>query len=145
MTNSHIVDVLGICARRFNDDLLRSKTVELMKSFIRMMHFEGDPKRPNCFEPYNPTNGKASTYRGVDDYQHSWVNELIMKYLVGINFEEDAIIVDPFPFDESFMVSKVSIRGKELDVSWDKKAFIVTYDGKIVSRKNTLTKVTIKN
>jgi len=144
MTNSHIADVLGICARRFDDTLLRNKTIELIKKFIRMMHFEGDPKRPNCFEHYNPNNGKASTYRGVDDYQHSWVIELIMKYLVGIDFEENAIIVDPFPFDETFSVSKVPIKGKELDVSWDKIEFLVKYDGKVITKERQLKKVMIQ-
>ncbi len=143
MTNSHIVDMLGFCARRFDDPLLRDKTVELLRKFITMMHFDGDPKRPNCFEHYNPFNGKGSTYRGVDDYQHSWVNDLILKYLVGIDFEEDQLIIDPFPFHNHFSVRNLTIAGKELQVSWDGKSFVVVWEGKPFFESSCPTKVPI--
>ncbi|HPE69823.1 MAG TPA: trehalase family glycosidase [Thermotogota bacterium] len=130
MTNSHLADALGICARRFDDPLLREKTVELVQKFIRMMHFDGDPNKPNCFEHYNPSNGKASTYRGVDDYQHSWVNDLILKYLVGIQAGEQTLLVDPFPFGVPFAVSNLSLRGYKLDIRWTGEEFTVKLDGK---------------
>ncbi|MBI3194859.1 MAG: hypothetical protein HYZ34_10400 [Ignavibacteriae bacterium] len=99
MTNSHIAEALAQTAIRFNDQDLKVKTVEFISKFIRMMFFDGDPKRPNCFEHYDPFTGEPSVYRGVDDYQHSWVNDLILKYIAGIRFENWKLIWDPFPFD----------------------------------------------
>jgi hypothetical protein len=80
MTNSHIAEAIMMSAHRFNDQGLGKKGIKFIREFIRMMFFDGDPKRPNCFEHYNPFNGEPSVYRGVDDYQHSWVNDLIIKY-----------------------------------------------------------------
>lgn len=136
MTNSHIVDVLGICSRRFKDSLLREKTVELIRKFVRMMFFEGDPKRPNCFEHYNPFNGKASVYRGVDDYQHSWVIDLLFKYLAGIHVSEDGIDFDPFPFDLDFEINNLKLAGKSLKVVSREGIFKANYDGELTVKNN---------
>lgn len=131
MTNSHIIEVLGICSRRFKDSLLREKTVELIRKFVRMMFFEGDPKRPNCFEHYNPFNGKPSVYRGVDDYQHSWVIDLLFKYLAGIDISEDGIDFDPFPFDLDFEIDNLKLAGKPLKVVSREGVFKANYDGEL--------------
>ncbi len=134
MTNSHMVDVLGFCARRFGDRLLREKTVELVEKFIKMMYYEGDIERPNCFEHYNPFNGKACVYRGVDDYQHSWVVDLLFRYLAGIDFTEDGPMLDPFPFDIDFELDNLVIAGKELRIRSEKGIFEAQYDGKRINR-----------
>lgn len=130
MTNSHIADVLGLCARRFEDNLLKEKTVELILKFIRMMYYEGDLARPNCFEHYNPFNGKASTYRGVDDYQHSWVIDLLFRYLAGIELSQDSLIIDPFPFGIDFEIENLIIKGKELSVKFLNGVLQASYSGK---------------
>ena len=74
-----------------------------------MMFFDGDPARPNCFEHYHPYSGLPSLYRGVDDYMHSWVNDLIIRYVCGVRPEGDRIVVDPFPFGlRSFLFRECS-------------------------------------
>ncbi|MCP4728318.1 MAG: hypothetical protein GY863_24995, partial [bacterium] len=95
MTNSHIAEALARSAIMFNDSELRARTVEFINKFIRMMFFDGDIEKPNCFEHYNPNSGKPSVFRGIDDYQHSWVVDLIIKYICGIRPEKDKIIIDP--------------------------------------------------
>jgi len=134
MTNSHMVDVLGFCARRFDDRLLREKTVELVKKFIKMMYYEGDIERPNCFEHYNPFNGKACVYRGVDDYQHSWVVDLLFRYLAGIDFTENDLTLDPFPFGIDFELDNLTIAGKKLRIRSRKGIFEAEYNGKTINR-----------
>ncbi len=79
---------------------------------------------------YNPFTGKASHYRGVDDYQHSWVVELIVKYTAGIRPRDDGVVVDPFPFDlENLHIDGVPVRGHRLGVKRIDDRFRVSLDG----------------
>jgi hypothetical protein len=97
MTNSHIAEALAYSAINI-DKKLAKYAVEFINKFIRMMYHDGNIEKPNCYEHYNPENGKACVYRGVDDYQHSWVADLIIKYVAGIQFDEEGIIINPLPF-----------------------------------------------
>jgi hypothetical protein len=136
MANSHIAEGLARTAIRFQDEELRGKTVEFISKFIRMMFFDGDPQRPNCFEHYNPFTGMPSMYRGVDDYQHSWIVDLIIKYVTGIRVEEDEIIVDPFPFKlKWFEIDQVLIRGSLFRVKSTKNSFTVWRNQKKIAEK----------
>ena len=78
MTNSHVCEALARASICFDPEL-RPRAAELIRRFIRMMFANDDLALTNCFEHYSPTTGKASFYRGVDDYQHSWVVDLIVK------------------------------------------------------------------
>ena len=130
MTNSHIAEALASTAISFADDSLRRKTAEFITRFVTMMFFDGDPHRPNCYEHYNPVSGQPSVYRGIDDYQHSWVNDLILKYVCGIRPEEFSVVVDPFPFGmKQVTVDNVLIRGRLIRVHIQGKHFRVWLDG----------------
>ncbi len=132
MTNSHIAEALAACSIRFDDTLLRKKTAEFISKYVHMMFFEGDPRRPNCFEHYNPFTGKPSIYRGIDDYQHSWVNDLIIKYVCGIRPDEFSVTIDPFPFGlKSFTIDRVFIRSRWLKVELQGNKYTVSLDGKM--------------
>jgi hypothetical protein len=130
MTNSHIAEALASTAINCGDALLRRKTAEFITKFIQMMSFDRNPNLPNCFEHYNPYSGKPSVYRGIDDYQHSWVNDLIIKYVCGIRPEEFSVIIDPFPFNiDRVSIDCVLIRGRKLRVQIRGKRFTVWLDG----------------
>ena len=130
MTNSHIAEALATTARRFNDELLRKKATEFITKFIHMMFYDGDVERPNCFEHYNPFSGKACEYRGVDDYQHSWVNELLIKYVAGVRPENHAVMIDPLPFDLDYVrIDDVPVRGRRVGVERAGENFTVYLDG----------------
>jgi hypothetical protein len=117
MTNSHIAEALAVSAQRFDDDLLREKATEFISRFVQMMFYDGDVDRPNCYEHYNPISGKACEYRGVDDYQHSWVNELLIKYVAGIRPEEEGVVIDPLPFGfEHVRIADVPVRGRRISI-----------------------------
>jgi hypothetical protein len=95
-----------------------------------MMFFNGDPGRPNCFEHYNPLTGKGSIYRGIDDYQHSWVVDLLIAYVCGIRPSVDGLVVDPFPFGLAHAaIDDVIIRGRRVRVEVTKRRFTVWVDG----------------
>ncbi|HZY10541.1 MAG TPA: trehalase family glycosidase, partial [Bacteroidota bacterium] len=131
MTNSHIAEAIAQTSIRFNDEELRARAVEFITKFIRMMFFSGDSKRPNCFEHYNPLTGQPSLYRGVDDYMHSWVADLIIKYVGGIRPEDDLVVIDPLPFNLSYLIlENVFIRGHLMNVRLKKDRVTVWVDGR---------------
>jgi hypothetical protein len=131
MTNSHLADVLGTSASRFGNRGLRKRTVRFISRFIRMMFFDGDPTRPNSFEHYNPLSGRPSEYRGIDDYQHSWVNDLLLRYVAGIRPGDRSVTVDPFPFGlDWFDCDHVIVAGHRIRVQGRKNRFTVTIDGR---------------
>ena len=116
MTNSHMVEALA-AASRLGAPTLRKHTGDLIKRFARMMFHDGDLKRPNCFEHYNPFTGQASVYRGIDDYQHSWVADLILQYVAGVRPHANGVTIDPFPCGlEQLTLTGVRIRGRTLEV-----------------------------
>lgn len=119
MTESHIVDALyNASLYRVN---IREKVVELLNKFIKMMFYDNDANRPNCYEHYNPFTGKECFYRGIDDYQHSWVIDLILKYICGIHIEYDSIVIEPLDFNiSSFKLDNMIIDGKSFTIKWNK-------------------------
>jgi hypothetical protein len=115
-TNSHLVDALAQ-ASTFAPRL-RPRVTELLRRFVHMLFHDGDLKRPNCFEHYNPFTGHASVHRGIDDHQQSWVNDLMIRYIMGIRPHEQGITVDPFPAGLEFAeMTNVRLRGRTLGVS----------------------------
>ncbi len=128
MTNSHIAEAIVGASRL--DSSLRERAAEFITRFVKLMFFDGNVTRPNCFEHYNPETGKASIYRGIDDYQHSWVADLLIKYLAGVQPEASKVVIDPFPFGlEHFELRDVQVRGHRLDVVKDEHGFHVVLDG----------------
>ena len=119
MTNSHIAEVLAQTALRFKDKELEAAAVEFIQKFIRLMFFDQDVNRPNCFEHYNPFNGKPSVYRGVDDYQHSWVVDLIIKYVAGVQVDDSGnVSLVPLDFGlRAFSLKNLHIAGKVYEIS----------------------------
>ncbi len=135
MANSHTAEAIARAAIRFDDAELRERAVEFIGTFIRMMFFDGDPERPNCFEHYHPFSGRPSLYRGVDDYQHSWVVDLIVKYVCGLRVEESRVVVDPFPFPiDSFSIERVTVRGAKIGVTRRDDRFSVSVNGTLTAR-----------
>jgi hypothetical protein len=133
MTNSHVAEAVAQSAIRFRDSELRAMAVELISRFIRMLFFYGDPKRPNSFEHYHPFLGTPSVYRGVDDYQHSWVVDLIIKYVAGLRPQKDQVVVDPFPFRlSSLVLENAQVGGSRFKVQRVGKKFSVLINGKKV-------------
>lgn len=132
MTNSHVADALARASQQL-DDSLKPAAVELISRFVRLMFQDGDVSRPNCYEHYNPYNGLPSAYRGIDDYQHSWVVDLLIRYLAGVQPDPDGgLVVDPLPFEvPSFSLTNLHVRGHEVAVMWDESSgFELLLDGR---------------
>jgi len=144
MTNSHVAEAICQAALRFDDEELRHRGAAFITRFVHMMFDEGDPQRPNCFEHYNPSTGQPGRYRGIDDYQHSWVVDLIIKYAAGIRPQDQTVTVDPFPFGvEHLAIDDVPVRGRRLGVTRTDDRFSVRVNGKRVDEKPLGTPVTL--
>jgi hypothetical protein len=122
MTNSHIAEALVHTAENLGERDLRKIGADFISKYVKMMFHNGDINRPNCYEHYNPITGAPCDYRGVDDYQHSWVVDLIVKYVCGIrpaDPTEKRLIVDPLPFNlQSYSIEKVRYQGHDVKVTW---------------------------
>lgn len=84
MANYHFVDGLARLARTTGDSELRRLAGEGLMKAVRLMFHDGDPKRPNSFEHYDPLTGQAALYRGYDDTMHSWIVDLILRHACGV-------------------------------------------------------------
>ncbi|MDH5643950.1 MAG: trehalase family glycosidase [Gemmatimonadota bacterium] len=131
MVNSHIVEGL-IRQWHAGKSMAGPAAARLLQKFIRMMFFDGDVDRPNCFEHYNPNNGKPSVYRGIDDYQHSWVLDLLIRGVAGIEPRfGQSVLVHPLPLgDVQSHLANVEICGRRLSVERSGAEVIVDVDGK---------------
>jgi glycogen debranching enzyme len=128
MTNSHIIE--GLLRQWYSGRRsVGTLASDLLARFVRMMFFDGDPKRPNCFEHYNPTTGHPSSYRGIDDYQHSWVLDLLIRGVAGLEPRPDYILIDPLPIDVSeVQLFNALVRGKRVDIARRGQEIEVTVD-----------------
>lgn len=136
MATSHVVDALARVVREHRPEWA-PRLVHLLRQFVRMMSFGLDPTRPNCFEHYHPYSGKGSVYRGIDDYQHSWVNDLLARHVAGLLPQGDVgLVVDPLPFGGSTELRGVVVAGHEVAVSIQDGAFRVRVDGRNAGRSH---------
>jgi len=129
MANSHVAEALAGAALA-HAPRLREAAAAFISRFVRMMFHDGDLRRPNSYEHYNPLTGHGSAYRGVDDYQHSWVNDLLIQYVAGVRPHAAGITVDPFPFGlDHVELTNLRVRGVALTIRLDGTRFTVTAGG----------------
>jgi len=117
MTNSHIADVLIRLSKL--DHKFKPKAREFILKFVEMMFFPDGT--PNCYEHYHPDTGTPSLFRGVNDYQHSWVIDLIMRGLMGLQVEAGNITVDTnLPSDAYMRVENIPTPKGLLSLEYDR-------------------------
>ena len=131
MTNSHVIDALARVVRLHQAEWA-GQLGQLIRQFARMMTFAGDPDRPNCFEHYHPHTGRPSVYRGIDDYLHSWVNDLIVSHVMGVLPDGPrGLTVWPLPLGITrAALAGVRVAGRDVAVAVDGARFRVRIDGR---------------
>ena len=147
MTTSHVIDALAQTARTLEPNF-RPKVADLLRRYIKMQFHDGDPKRPNSYEHYNPFTGMPSLARGIDDYLHGTLIDLIMRHLIGIQPEPTSdgnLVIDPIVMGlKHFRVEGVALRGHKLDVAYSMAdGFTVKVDGRGVVHERDLQRVEI--
>jgi Mannosylglycerate hydrolase MGH1-like glycoside hydrolase domain len=129
MANSHVAEALALQATTLAPHL-RGRAADFIMNIVRMMFFDGDPDRPNSFEHYSPMTGRPCDWRGLDDYQHSWINDLIIRWIVGFRPDADGFIIDRLPSDiEHIALDRLSFRGHRIDIEIDGPATLALVDG----------------
>ena len=118
MTNAHVADALARVVRTQRPDWA-PRLGDFLRRFFRMMTFDGRADRQNCFEHYHPYNGRGSVYRGIDDYQHSWVNDLLVSHVIGVLPRGAAgVTIQPLALGvERASIDGVRVAGRKLRVA----------------------------
>ena len=100
---------------------LREAAADLIRRHVHALFVDGDLARPCSFEYYNPLTGQQPYFRGTDDYMHSWILDLILQFVAGLqpNPDEGVLAVDPLPFGlEHFSVERAVVWGRRVAVEW---------------------------
>ena len=145
MTNSHVAEAIAAVALR-HVPALRAHLAEFVTKYVRMMFWDGDAARPNAFEHYHPVSGRPCAYRGIDDYQHSWVNDLVVQYVVGLRPSgRGRFVVDPMPFAlDGFEARGLPMQGAFVDVVRSGDALTVAVNGRAAGRGAVGTPVEVE-
>jgi len=130
MANSHVVDALAHVVREHRPEWA-PRLGDLLRRFVRMMSDDGRPDRPNAFEHYHPVSGRPSRYRGIDDYQHSWLIDVIVSHLLGVlPHGETGFTVHPLALGvAAAQVTHLTVAGHRVDVTIAGRRFRVRVDG----------------
>jgi len=142
MTTSHVCECLANAAYTL-DENLKPYAADYIKRYMRMLFKERDLRYPTSYEYYNPYTGQPPVFRGVDDYMHSYIVDLIIRYVAGIQPQENKLVVDPLPLGEDFRIERVYWRGHFVDAEWNKSEgkLRVWLDGKLVAEKEGLSRI----
>ncbi len=135
MTNSHVAEAIAAVALG-PVPALRSHLAEFVTKYVRMLFWDGDASRPNSFEHYHPVTGRPSAYRGIDDYQHSWIVDLIVQYVIGLRpAGEGRCVVDPMPVAlDGFVARGLPMQGTRVDVVREAERLVVSVNGREAGR-----------
>ncbi|WP_420634024.1 MGH1-like glycoside hydrolase domain-containing protein [Candidatus Palauibacter sp.] len=129
MTTSHVIEGLLRCWRG-GSARAGMLAADMLNRFARMMFTDGDPSRPNCFEHYNPHTGRACHFRGINDYQHSWILDLLARGFAGLHVDASGIEVRPLPNGPSRVsLGPAIVRGRTVRVDLEPERVSVTVDG----------------
>ena len=129
MTTSHVIEGLLRCWRG-GSERAGMLAADMLNRFARMMFTDGDPSRPNCFEHYNPHTGRACHFRGINDYQHSWILDLLARGFAGLHVDASGIEVRPLPNGPARVSLGPAIaRGRTVHVDLEPERVSVTVDG----------------
>ncbi len=132
MTNSHVMEALGRVATTAHP-ALRARTADFLARCLRLLFFDRDPARPNCFEHYSPDTGWPCVYRGIDDYMHSWVNDLVIRFVAGVRPAGAGFVLDPLPLAiERLELTNLPFRGQRLNLVRTGEHVSVSMEGRVV-------------
>lgn len=140
MTNSHVLEALARAAWVF-DFGLAPHAAHFLTRYVRMLFTGGDPGRPNTFEHYHPYSGQPCFYRGIDDYMHSWLADLILRFAVGLQppllelaMGDYALSHHPLDLGLEYLTCRSLLyRGHLIDVELARGQAQVSVDGRVVA------------
>jgi hypothetical protein len=146
MTTSHALHALAHTAQRFPAEArLAPAAADLLRRWVRALYLDGDLARPTSYEYYNPLTGAAPFFRGTDDYMHSWIADLLIQFVAGLQPEDGRLVVQPLPFDlDTFRLEDARVQGRRVDVDWQRgQGLVVRVDGHEAARRDDLGRLEI--
>lgn len=130
MTTSHVVEGLLRQWQR-GRRVVGPVAGDVLSRYVRMFFDRGDLARPTCYEHYNPLTGDAAFYRGIDDYMHSWVADLLIRGVAGLEPTPTGLLVDPLPMSLAWVrLEGAIVRGHAIDVECSQHDVRVVVDGR---------------
>ncbi len=127
--NAAVADALAHAATTLEPGL-RSRAAELIHRVVRMQFFEGDPARPNAFDAYRTDTGWPAARRGRDDCLRGYLNDLIIRFVVGLRPAAEGLVVDPLPCGiERLRLERIPFRGHRIGVGITALTVKVDVDG----------------
>ncbi|HKB16139.1 MAG TPA: hypothetical protein VKF62_08735, partial [Planctomycetota bacterium] len=135
MATSHVADALDRAASL--DPRLAPRAGALVRRLVRMMVRDG---LPDSYEHYDPFTGAPSRYRGVDDGQPAWVNDLIVRIVAGLRpHPSGGLRLHPRPAGlRRFRLRGAPWRGRSVDIEWDGRTLLARLDGRLAARRRGL-------
>jgi len=115
-TSSVVLDAVGRTSRA-NGHELDALFAELLGSFVRL-HFAGrDGRSPYLVEHYDSLTGEPIS--DEPDYNHSYLIDLLVRYVAGITVTQGRLTVDPLDVGlDRLSLRGVQVLGRRVDVEW---------------------------
>lgn len=133
MTTSHVIDGL-LRQWQAGRREVGALAADLLGRYVRLFFDRGRLDRPTCYEHYNPLTGEAAFYRGIDDYMHSTVIDLLLRGVGGVVPTATGLRVDPLPLDvERVSVEGAHVRGRVVSVRRTGRRIDIDVDGRTAS------------
>ncbi len=147
MTTAHVAQALAHTAQRFGRPELEQRAAELIRRWVRCLFLDGALARPTSYEYYNPLTGAAPFFRGTDDYMHSWIADLLIQFVAGLQPGDGGhVVIHPLPFDlDWFTLDDARVQGRSLTIAWSRaEGLSVRIDGQAAARRPALERIELK-
>ncbi|TDD67648.1 hypothetical protein E1262_18535 [Jiangella aurantiaca] len=141
-TNSVVIDGVGATSRRFGHRY-DAEFGRLLRSYA-LLHFQQrDGRTPYLVEHYNSETGEPIS--DEVDYLHSYVIDLLVRYVAGLEAGPEVVAVDPLDVGLAwFALSGVRVAGHTVDVAFDRdRGLRVALDGVQVAAARGLAALTV--
>jgi len=118
MLNSHLLEAFQRTSNRGDlDPAARRRAAVLaagiLESSLGLLTGKGDGGRLQSFEHYDPSSGRPSRYRGIDDYLHAWMLDNLLTGFCGLVPEAAGLRLAPLPAPGDFRL-RLKLRGRDL-------------------------------
>jgi hypothetical protein len=144
-TNSIALDAVGRTSRTYGhgfDGLF----ADLLHSYC-LLHFQQhDGRTPYLVEHYDSRTGEPLS--DEPDYLHSYLIDLIVRYVAGLTAAPDRIVVEPLDIGLThFTLEGIVAAGHRISVTYQRHAnaepagLTLTVDGAVVAHSDTLTQL----
>lgn len=141
-TNSIVIDGVGATSRRFGHRY-DAEFGRLLRSYA-LLHFrQRDGRTPYLVEHYDSRTGEPISDEA--DYLHSYVIDLLVRYVAGLEAGPGAVTVDPLDIGLTwFALRGVRVAGHTVDIAYDRdRGLRVSLDGAEVAAAPGLAPLTV--